>query len=510
MIAIRLRNVSMLVQGDLPKEASDAIRQTLKYEIPGYKYMPLYKQQQQMASLGLLGNKKPWDGVKTLAKWTDSGLQIPTGLLSYVKEILSSRNIEYEIIDERVKESRTNGWSLDNLVLRDYQQDILDAMLRRQRGVLKIATGGGKTEMLVSAMVTAAAFPSIFYVTSCDLLEQAYERFRKYARCDGQVAEIGRVGAGHCDIQPITIATVQSCQRALGGAYTKYKYDDEGKDDKTVFDAKQKAAVKNLVHSAQFVYVDEAHHVSSDTIQEILNKSYAARIRIGGSASPWRDDGLDILIEACFGRRLCDVSASFLIENGYLVRPQITFNHFSQALGVAANWNAHYKTYVVENKPRNQWVAKRAIEHMEAGRPTIILVKWVPHAENLAKLIPGSVILTASGKDRKTPMQRKKYFEQMRQREIMCIIGTSLLDEGVDIPSASAGIFAGGGKSSTRALQRVGRFIRKDRLDEGKEAFIEEFFDRTKWLTNHSKMRRRILETEPGFILKDNRETLSL
>jgi superfamily II DNA or RNA helicase len=92
----------------------------------------------------------------------------------------------------------------------------------------------------------------------------------------------------------------------------------------------------------------------------------------------------------------------------------------------------------------------------------------------------------------------------------MCVIGTSLLDEGVDVPSAEVGIFAGTGKSSTRALQRVGRFIRKDKNNLAKDgAFIEEFYDHTMYLADHAKARKAILGTEKEFMIRDNKATLN-
>ena len=75
-----------------------------------------------------------------------------------------------------------------------------------------------------------------------------------------------------------------------------------------------------------------------------------------------------------------------------------------------------------------------------------------------------------------------------------------------DGAAAGAGIFAGGGKSSTRALQRVGRIIRPDENDPLKTvAYIEEIHDHVKWLDHHAKARRRILATEEEFVIKDNR-----
>lgn len=380
----------------------------------------------------------------------------------------------------------------------------LDKDGRYLLGDFTVTHNSGKTEVAIASAVGAKTFPYIFYVPSCDLLEQAYDRFSKYIRYDGLPAKIGRIGAGYCDIQPITIATVQSCQLALEGTYTKY--DDEDGGDKTKFDDNQKSLVKDFIRSAQFIACDECQHTSAATIQAVMNNSFMARYRVGFSASPWRDDGLDILIEACFGRRLCDIDASFLIQRGFLVKPRITFNHLKQTLGPTATYKDQYRVYVVENEFRNNWIAQKAIEHISKGRLTIILVKWARHAEILADLIPGSEILSSSGAGKKSPTKRKEIIRLMKEKKVLCAIGTSLLDEGVDIPNATTGIFAGGGKSSTRALQRVGRFIRVDRQDTTKDtAYIEEIHDHCTFLNHHAQMRRKILSTEREFIIDDKR-----
>ena len=505
-VSIRIRNVTTLIEGSLSVEVRNEIRKTLSYIIPGYKFTPAYKYAVQAG--------RKWDGSKTVAllnKGGVPGLTIPTGLASYAREILAAKGVPYEISDERLVTVPDPGWSTSGLIMRDYQLPIVESALKKQRGVIKASTGSGKTEVVVKIMVEVACFPAIFYVTSCDLLLQAKDRFSRYVTHNGLPAKIGQIGAGVCDIQPITIATVQSCERVLTGKYTKYTYDDYSSDDKTEFSDPQKNAIREMVKDAKFVVFDECQHCSCETIQSILNESHSARFRFGCSASPWRDDGLDLLIEACFGRRVCDVTASFLINSGYLLRPFITFNHFNQSLGDFGTFNAHYEAFVSDNVARNQWIAERANYHVSQGRPTIVLVKWVKHAEKLQPMIPGSEILCSSGDSKKSPKKRKEFMDAMRERKLMCIIGTSLMDEGVDVPAAGAGIFAGGGKSSTRELQRVGRFIRPDPADPDKKcAYIEEFYDHSKWLRNHAKLRRKILETEPAFEISDNNISLSL
>lgn len=519
-VIIKVSNVSLEVCGKINEDLRKEIQTKLSYVMPGFQYMPSYKAMVEKAKE--LGVDPEWDGTKTVALWSDyhQRLRCPTGLLSYIREILDARQIPFVLQEQRLASVHSTGWSTEGLILRDYQDSASVGVLTRQRGVLKIATGGGKTKTILHAIVNAGCFPTIFYVPSCDLLEQAHEEFTKHVRYNGLPVKIGRIGNGHCDLQPITIATVQSCERALTGTFTKYEFDDyEPDDDETGFSEQQRSQICELVKEAQFVYVDECQHTSAATIQSILNASHRARYRIGGSASPWRDDGLDILIEACFGRKICDVSASFLIQQGWLVRPHIVFNHFRQSLGKTASFQAHYKTFVSENVARNQWIAKRAQFHVERNRPTIIIVKWSTHAENLAEIISGLFsgceVLTSSGKLKRSANKRKKVLEQMRERKINCIIGTTLLDEGVDVPVATSAILAGGGKSSTRALQRVGRIIRPDPLDWGKPqsewlkdtAYVEEIFDHCRFLDHHARARRRIYETEREFDIADNWET---
>lgn len=507
-VCLRVTNVWLFIDGYLPTDLRDEIQDKLSFFVPNFKHMTLYKQLQEKALR--LGTEPEWDGRKTLARVMNGSLRCPTGLVSMVKEILIERKIPYTVDDQRAPTITQEGWTTVGFTLRDYQdREMFAKGLKAQRGIMWAATGSGKTKVMCAMIVAAKSFPAVFYVPSCDLLKQAYDVFKKHVRFNGQEVEIGRVGAGYCEIRPITIATVQSCQRALDGRFTKF--DDESEDDDTAFTEAQRQAIRDMVHEAQFIFVDECQHTSADTIQCVMNNSYKARYRIGGSASPWRDDGLDLMIEACFGRRFCKIDASYLIKRGFLVKPHIIFNHFRQFLGKAANYSAHYTRFIVENEPRNRWIAERARFHIERGRPTIILVKWSKHAEKLKELLPEAEVLTSSGKLKKTPEKRKEILGLMRERKLMCIIGTSLLDEGIDIPSAGAGIFAGGGKSSTRALQRIGRIIRIDEADPDKQtAYIEEFFDHCRWMDHHAKMRRSIYETEPEFEILENRATMAL
>jgi len=96
---------------------------------------------------------------------------------------------------------------------------------------------------------------------------------------------------------------------------------------------------------------------------------------------------------------------------------------------------------------------------------------------------------------------RKEHLDFMRRGGNHVTIASTIFDEGIDVKPLDGLILAGSGKSSTRAMQRVGRVIR---TYEGKEdAFVVDFFDNVKYLKNHSKKRREMYSTESEFDIVD-------
>ncbi len=100
-----------------------------------------------------------------------------------------------------------------------------------------------------------------------------------------------------------------------------------------------------------------------------------------------------------------------------------------------------------------------------------------------------------SGKD--SSDERAAAKAQLENGEINCIIASRIFDIGIDLPSLSGLVVASGGKSSVRALQRIGRVIRK--FPGKKQAAIIDFNDSAVFLDKHSLARRKIYLSEEGF-----------
>jgi superfamily II DNA or RNA helicase len=178
------------------------------------------------------------------------------------------------------------------------------------------------------------------------------------------------------------------------------------------------------------------------------------------SASPWRDDGSDLLIEAMLGNRLIDISARKMTERGYLTNAVIRFVSVpKREFSKDSNYKTVYRYYITENKKRNELIVKAATSLVQQKFLTLVLFNSIAHGKILYDMLSKNIkCALLSGKDDKK--QREKIREMLYAGEIKCIIASKIFDIGVDIPILSALVNAGGGKSSVRTLQRVGRVIR--------------------------------------------------
>ena len=279
---------------------------------------------------------------------------------------------------------------------------------------------------------------------------------------------------------------------------------------------------KNHNFFANGVLVSNCHHVAADTCLKTACKCTNAYYRIGVSATPWRDAGDDMLIEAVLNKRNPDqsITASKLIQLGYLVKPTIYFVPVKGRFQ-GKQYQQLYDKAIVDNNYRNKIICKIAYQLYKRNRIILLLIKYVRHGEFLLdklKHILGENKSTISFKDKNGNIsqdevsnieflsgsddscRRLAVLEAVKQNKCRILIATSIADEGLDLPILDTLILAGGGKSSTRAYQRVGRVLR---IYPGKsKAFVFDFEDETPIFKRHSKVRRKLYEEEEEWDIK--------
>lgn len=437
------------------------------------------------------GDYVKWDGFKKLLTPT---LQLATGLVERVKDFYQAAGKPLQIEDRRpAKSVGKERHILDNLQKMGkppypYQLEILDVIDKYDRGIIKVATGGGKS--LIAALVAAKlGKKTIIYVIGKDLLYQFHTFF-------SQVFDepIGIIGDGQCEIHDINIASIWTVGQAIGMKKNEILLDSD--DDEEALGKNKYAAIERMMKEAKVHIIDECHMSACETIQQIFKRSKPEHL-YGLSGSPWRDDGADLLIESVLGKYIVDIPASRLIKEGYLAKAIIRFRvvppyHYD----VEKSYPSIYKKYVVENDVRNGLILDAAKALVGKGYQTLVLFSSLKHGKILYELFQEHMkCAILDGSNNKDERQQVK--KDLEDRKIDCILASKIFDIGVDIPSLAGLVIACGGKSTVKALQRVGRVIRKY---PGKQfAVIIDFCDQITYLDNHSRIRYKIYTSEDGF-----------
>lgn len=467
-----------------------ALQKILTVEVPGAKFLWAFKSGQ-------------WDGRVRLFNLTEdaTGFSFLTGLTGLVTKTLNSdftlSCAEYIPIPRRL-----NNYTVP---LRPYQHEVLSAAFSNilwvngtgcwwPRGILQVATGGGKTEIAV-AMYQSYPVETVFLVHRKDLLIQAAERFKKYG------IHVGVIGAN--DFNPSHGLNIMTMQTLL--SIMKRNNDDS-----------RKTQVAHIVANAKQVFFDEAHIMASsqdkgNQFVEVGSWFTKAHARWGLTATPFMRGQYDnLLLQGVTGDVLAYVSSEYLIKNGYLTAPKVTMIKVPGLLPMTINFKAstkaraeYWRTVEYKGVVVNDWRNNRIGAEIAAGpHPCMALVKTIEQAnaiQRMAKMYNSNVPIVDGSW---TAQQRRDIVKGLRTGQVPAIIATTIFDEGIDIPEIRKVILGSGGKSQVKLLQRVGRGLR---TAAGKhDVEIIDFGDQHhSMLKKHALLRMGIWK-EQGFEVKES------
>ena len=330
-----------------------------------------------------------------------------------------------------------------NISPRYYQEDAVNKIISSQinRGTLVMATGAGKT--ILAVMITAAlGLNTIFYTYSTDLLEQTTQVFEEVFQ-----QKIGRVGGDCFDIQPITVATVQT-------VYSCFELKDERWD-----------VLSGFLNDVNLMFIDEGHMLGAETlfkVSQITDAYYSYAL----TATPEREDGKELLIEAGTGPAINIISEEELVKQGYILPVEVELIEVEHAKYTGRTYNTKYKRAIVNNEYRNNLICDAVKRHQ--GKQIIVLIKEIKHGEKLSQKL-NVPFIHGSSKDRTTTL------DAFKNRHIHTLIASSILKQGVDMPEAEVLVLAHGGSSQVELIQKIGR-IRRPAPNKNKGIVID-FFD---------------------------------
>lgn len=428
--------------------------------------------------------------------WSDDAhegpLYGPIRLLPLIEGYITKLGMPYEKkatyqVPVEVEIDPVNPDILDGITLRDYQVISVEKSLSNKRGIIQVCTGGGKTEIAFAIVMTLNS-KSIFCVPSTKLLYQTKDRAISRGIPESDITLYGDGNVLNPDAT-VMIATVQTLSRRL--------------DDEDFI--KWSKDLKLLI-------MDEAHHCSARTFFKVVD-GLSTEYIIGVTAEPYYNDKThkvqDLLVSGLLGSILYRVTVPMLVEKGYLSKPYLltfesTWEHPN--LYSSQSWVTIHKYGIINNPDRNQSIVDIARALLEVNKKPLILISQIKHGVFLSEMISskGYKVAMLTGGSSVDIFMDGNNIESLTDKEgeipsrftdgdIDVLIGTSVLDEGVDIPAISAVILAGGGKSPIKVVQRLGRSLRPKKDDN--TTIIVDFLDGFNVITkSHSKKRRDIIK----------------
>jgi superfamily II DNA or RNA helicase len=260
----------------------------------------------------------------------------------------------------------------------------------------------------------------------------------------------------------------------------------------------------DLLGKFELVILEEAHEASGNSYFEIMRHCKNAYYRLALTATPFMKDSEEsnMRLMACSGPIAIKVPEKLLIDRGILARPYFKFiksPNKPPKLFKHTGWQSAYRIGIVENEFRNRTAVYECRRFAQYGLTSMVLVQHTAHGDLLADMMKaeGLRVMFIQGEDDQDG--RKAALAMLTRGELDVLVGTTILDVGVDVPAVGHICLLGGGKAEVALRQRIGRGLRAKKFGPN-VCFVTDFHDEyNDHLKVHAKTRQAIIEGTPGF-----------
>jgi superfamily II DNA or RNA helicase len=351
----------------------------------------------------------------------------------------------------------------------------------KNRGLLALPTGAGKTRVTIEALVRAMvlddlASPILWIAETSELCEQAVQAWAQAWRALGpdEQLHIGRLWSSNSvaqveDHRQVVVATMAKLDAAVIGS-----------------------AGYSWLSEAAAVVIDEAHRATSPQYTRVLDWLGLGRSRtrcplVGLTATPFRgtsETETDRLVKRFFGNRL----DSFEDEDPYVVLQGMgVLSGVEHRLldGVDVVLTADELEYLTttrrlppgvetrlgENTDRNTAILE-SIQGLPSDWPILLFATSVAHAETMAGLLSYKGVAARSISAETPRNVRRHYIDEFRSGgSIRVLTNYGVLTEGFDAPAVRAVYVTRPTYSPNVYLQMIGRGLRGPK-NGGKETCL--------------------------------------
>jgi superfamily II DNA or RNA helicase/very-short-patch-repair endonuclease len=336
---------------------------------------------------------------------------LPRGCFEAVRQVLVALSIRPVIRDERF-----GGHPLHAIFqgeLRTEQKLAAEVMLKHEIGVLAATTAFGKT-VVAAWLIAQRGVNTLVLVHRRQLLDQWVERLAAFLGLPTK--SIGRIGGGRNKRTGLLdVAVIQSLVR--------------------------KDVVNDCVAEYGQVIVDECHHLSAHSFEQVVRRA-KARFVLGLSATVTRKDGHHPIIFMQCGpvRHRVDARAQAAarpFDHTVVVRP----TGFQSARDTDADKRAEFQVLyqeLVGDETRNRAICDEIVQAVREGRSPLVLTERNDHLDRFERELTGKVrhvVVLRGGMGKKQRQAAAERLAAVPVEEGRVILATGkYVGEGFDDP----------------------------------------------------------------------------
>jgi superfamily II DNA or RNA helicase len=333
-------------------------------------------------------------------------IAVPRGCLTETLALLNAHRIRAEVRDERSVGTPIVAEFLGQL--RPTQGEAVAKIIDHDEGILCAPTAFGKTTV-AAWLIAKRKVNTLILVHRRQLLDQWQERLAMFL--DLPSTSIGHVGGGKARrTSCVDVAVIQSLR--------------------------QKEAVNDLVAEYGQVIVDECHHISAFTFEQVM-RAVKAKYVVGLTATPTRKDGHHPIIYMQCGPIRFSMSARAMTEAApfeHKVTPRHT--EFQVPLELTEPSIQDIYGALVHDEARNDLIVADIVRAVQSGRCPLLLTGRTDHLQSFAEKLSGvakQVFVLKGGMGKKQRRLVAEALAVVPEDESRVILATgSYIGEGFD------------------------------------------------------------------------------
>jgi superfamily II DNA or RNA helicase len=411
------------------------------------------------------------------AEFERQHLTLPRGCLDEMLALLGAHGIAPQITDAREAGQRI-ALRFGGTLTKD-QREAEAALLPHDAGILAASTGWGKT-VLAASMIAARGVNTLVLVHRAELLRQWIDRLAMFLGRDADT--IGVFGdKRHRLTGQVDVALIQSLVR--------------------------KGVVKDVLDGYGHLIVDECHHLSAASFEQVARRSNA-RYVLGLTATVARRDGHEPIILMQCGPvryRVNDREAARRRTFDHRVVVRHTAFELPPTSGQERLPYASLEACLVEANERTDQIVADVAAAVEGGRSPLVLTERRAHLDRLADRLTviGIPIIVLHGAMK--PAARRAAYDALGrtdERPRVLVATGRYLGEGFDDARLDTLFMALPIRWKGRVAQYVGRLHREH---EGKaDVIVYDYVDRRVPVLQRMAAERQRAYRALGYTVADN------